>query len=127
MPDLQREGGVRFLLIADKLRVGAGEMQRREEGAETRRQEEERLSLLLDRRGKRAGQEQVGRLGGSCSAPSLAATANAPARKEQGSAANEAVRARVPSDRWHVMSHLAQEQPRAGNYTSQLFAVGVHR
>ena len=24
------------------------------------------------------------------------------------------------------MSHLAQEQPRAGNYTSQLFAVGVH-
>ena len=40
--------------------------------------------------------------------------------------ANEAVRARVPSDRSHVMSHLAQGQPRAGNYTSQLFAVGVH-
>ena len=57
MPDLQREGGVRFLLITDKLRVRAGEMQRREEDAETRRQEEERLSLLLDR-GEESGQDK---------------------------------------------------------------------
>ena len=48
---------MRFLLIADKLRVGAGEMQRREEDAETRRQEEERLSLLLDR-GEESGQDK---------------------------------------------------------------------
>ena len=57
MPDLQREGGVRFLLIANKLRVGAGKMQRREGDAETRRQEEERLSLLLDR-GEESGQDK---------------------------------------------------------------------
>jgi hypothetical protein len=37
MPDLQREGGVRFLLVLNKWRIGAAEIQRHKVGDETRR------------------------------------------------------------------------------------------
>jgi hypothetical protein len=56
-------------------------------GDETRRGQSSAAAEA--RRERERADTTVSRLEGSCSAPSLAATANAPARKEQGSVAND--------------------------------------